>query len=170
MFVRRESGGVLQDSGGEDSALDDERELLTLADPRSATSGPRRGLRTASGTIRPRYPEALKPCGRSLDQPPGKRGDPTRDSAPARHSFRPAGVSKSLTRSAAAHGRQNTAKTTVTPLGSGEICELRPFQFQSVRHMTAHRNLSEVAVIGVFTSRLTCRPPFGFGQRPGCVF
>ena len=111
VFVRRESGGGLQDSGSEDSALDDERELMTLADPRSATNGPRRSLRTASGTICPRYPEALKSFGRSLNQPPGKRGDPTRDSAPARRSFRPAGVSKSSTRSASSIGRHPPSDT-----------------------------------------------------------
>ena len=37
VFVRRESGGVLQDSGGEDSALDDERELLACVEATPAT-------------------------------------------------------------------------------------------------------------------------------------
>ena len=54
-------------------------------DPRSATSGPRRGLRTASGTIRPRHPEALKARSRGLDQPARKRSYPPRDPDPTRH-------------------------------------------------------------------------------------
>ena len=37
VFVRRESGGVLQDSVGEDSSLDDERELMTCVEAYPAT-------------------------------------------------------------------------------------------------------------------------------------
>ena len=86
---------------------------------RGAASGPRRAtqkapgrqspggcLRPASGTIRPRHSEALEALGRGLDQPAGKRGDPTRYPALERPSFRHAGVSTSLTRSGLSeHGR-----------------------------------------------------------------
>jgi len=37
VFVRRESGGVLQDSVGEDSSLDDERELMACVEASPAT-------------------------------------------------------------------------------------------------------------------------------------
>ena len=37
VFVRRESGGVLQDSVGEDSSLDDERELMAWVEASPAT-------------------------------------------------------------------------------------------------------------------------------------
>ena len=37
VFVRRESGGVLQDSVGEDSSLDDERELMACVEASPAS-------------------------------------------------------------------------------------------------------------------------------------